>query len=299
MDENVVEPRLDLGPGEARALRLDRPLQRLAVEARDAQRPAEHRRRFDARRMAQRDRGAVDVVPGPLEGDEAGLRDDRGRAALHDDAPLREIDDALAALGLVHVVGRDERRQPLDRHVVDEVPELAPRLGVDARGRLVEQQEFRLMQDAGGEREPLLPAAGQLPGQLVAAVLEAHALHDRADRLASIANLVDAGDEVEVLEDRQVLIEAEALRHVADLAADLDAVADDVVAEAWPVPASGLSRPQSMRIVVVLPLPFAPRKPQISPSADLQVQAFDDLQVAETLAQSVDVDDVSAHGALV
>src|SRR5260370_17009112 len=44
------------------------------------------------------------------------------------------------------------------RHVVNEVPELAPYLGVDARGRLVEQQQLRVMQHASGERETLLPA---------------------------------------------------------------------------------------------------------------------------------------------
>jgi hypothetical protein len=46
-----------------------------------------------------------------------------------------------------------------------------------------------------------------------------------------------------------------------------------------------------MRIVVVLPLPLAPRKPQISPLADLQRQAVDDLARAEALAQIADVDD--------
>ena len=98
------------------------------------------------------------------------MGDHRRRAALHDDAPLRQIDDALAALGLVHVVGRDQRGQPLDRHVVDQVPEFAPRLGVDAGGRLVEQQQLRLVQDAGRERQPLLPAARELARELVAAV---------------------------------------------------------------------------------------------------------------------------------
>ena len=32
-----------------------------------------------------------------------------------------------------------------------------------------------------------------------------------------------------------------------------------------PSPESGVSSPQSIRIVVVLPLPFGPRKPKISP----------------------------------
>ena len=108
-------------------------------------------------------------------------------AALHHDAPAGEIDDAVAALGLVHVVGRDQHGEAFARHVVDHVPELAPRLGVDAGGRLVEQQELRLMQDAGGEREALLPAAGQLAGELVAAIGEPHAVHDAPHRLARAA----------------------------------------------------------------------------------------------------------------
>ena len=56
---------------------------------------------------------------------------------------------------------------------MDQVPELAAGLRVDARRRLVEQQQLRPVQDAGGERQPLLPAAGELPGELVAAGGEA------------------------------------------------------------------------------------------------------------------------------
>ena len=167
MDEDVVEARFDLSPREPTAIRLDRAFQRLPIKTRDAHSAAEHRSRFDALGVAQGDRGAVEVVADSLEGGEARLRDHRSGASLDDDPPLREIDDPSAALGLVHVVGRNERRQALDRHVMDEVPEFAPRLGVDAGGRFVEQQKFGLMQDAGGERQTLLPAAGQLPRQLV------------------------------------------------------------------------------------------------------------------------------------
>ncbi len=77
--------------------------------------------------------------------------------------PLGEIDDALAALRLVHVMGRDQHGEAFGGHVVDQVPEFAARLGVDAGGRLVEQQQFRLVQHAGGQRQALLPAARELP----------------------------------------------------------------------------------------------------------------------------------------
>ena len=80
-----------------------------------------------------------------------------------------DVADAVAALGLVHVVGGDQHGQPAAGEAMDLVPELAPRLRVDAGRRLVEQQQLRLVHDAGGERQPLLPAAGQRAGQLVAA----------------------------------------------------------------------------------------------------------------------------------
>jgi hypothetical protein len=59
----------------------------------------------------------------------------------------------------------------------------------------------------------------------------------------------------------------EALRHVAELAANLVRLADNVVAATLPLPPSNFRRPHSMQIVVFLPLPFAPRNPQMSPAA--------------------------------
>ena len=90
----------------------------------------------------------------------------------------------------------------------------------DAGGRLVEQQELRLVQDAGGEREALLPAAGELPSELVAAIGEPHAIHDVLHGPAGVRHLIDARHQIEVLEHREVVVEAEFLRHVADVAAD-------------------------------------------------------------------------------
>ena len=191
---------------------------RARSSAGDMQRAAEHRRGLDARRAAQPARGDVDARPGRLEGDQGRQsRDDLAARPCTTMRPFGEIDDARAALRLVHVVGRDQDGQAVARHVVDQVPELAPRLGVDAGGRLVEQQQLRLVQHAGGERQPLLPAAGQLPGELVAPVGQAHALDDRRDRLAPVGHLVDPRDEIQVLDDGQVFVEAEPLRHVADL----------------------------------------------------------------------------------
>ena len=52
-----------------------------------------------------------------------------------------------------------------------------------------------------------------------------------------------------------------------------------------------------MRMVVVLPLPLAPRKPQISPSATCRFRPSTTLRSPKLLRKSADVDGVVAHGA--
>jgi hypothetical protein len=49
--------------------------------------------------------------------------------------------------------------------LVDQLPEAAARQRVDARGRLVEEQDRRLVQHRAAERQALLPAERQLAGQ--------------------------------------------------------------------------------------------------------------------------------------
>jgi hypothetical protein len=57
---------------------------------------------------------------------------------------------------------------------------------------------------AGGEGEPLLPAAGELARQLLAPVLEAEPLEAAPDGAGAVGDPVDPRDEVEVLADAQV-----------------------------------------------------------------------------------------------
>ena len=86
-----------------------------------------------------------------------------GRAG---DEQLRQVDvaDLAAALGFVHVVRGDEQRDALGGELEQQIPQLAARHRVDAGGRLVEEDDARLVHQRGAEREPLLPAAGEQPG---------------------------------------------------------------------------------------------------------------------------------------
>ena len=138
---------------------------------------AERRHHLDAGPSAQARRPAASS-PGP-----SACQVTRSDAAITSSTvpcgqqpAVGDVGDAVAALGLVHVVGADQHGHAVGGQPVDLVPELAPRLGVDAGGGLVEQQQLRLVDQAGGERQPLLPAARERAGQLVAAVGEAQPL---------------------------------------------------------------------------------------------------------------------------
>src|SRR5690606_38976057 len=99
------------------------------------------------------------------------------------------------------------------------------------------------VQQAGRKRQTLLPAAGQLAGELARPPGEAEPLERAAYRLSGPRHAVEAGNEIQVLPDAQVLIQAEALGHVADLALDRGALGQEVVAEAASAP--GIRRQQT------------------------------------------------------
>ena len=148
----------------------------------------------------------------------------------------------MASLRFVHVMGGDEKGQALAGELMDLFPEIAPRLGVDAGRRFVQQQQLR----AGGSGRP--PAPGAVSNRRKAGRPVGFAPVPRPSRsmlsahgLAAVVDGIDAGHEIEVFLDRQIFPKAEMLRHVADLALDGFALGDDVEAEAK---AAALVRPQ-------------------------------------------------------
>ncbi len=106
--------------------------------------------------------------------------------------------------------------------VVDEGPECSPRDGVHARGGLVQEEDRRIVQDGAAQRQPLFPAAGERSGHGGTAVGQVG--HFKHVLLAlgahGLRHAVHAGEEIDVLFHRKVVVERELLRHVADVLAD-------------------------------------------------------------------------------
>ena len=88
--------------------------------------------------------------------------------------------------------------------------------GIDAGRRLVEQDQLRLVHQRAGQRELLLHAARQLVGQPRAKRRELRHVEQLVAAALVMRDAVDLGKERDVLVNREIAIQAEALRQVAD-----------------------------------------------------------------------------------
>src|SRR5512145_2041163 len=111
------------------------------------------------------------------------------------------------------------------------VPELAPRLRVDAGGRLVEQQQLRLMQQACTQGQALFPTARQRACELRLPLEQAQAFQRPINASRTVVERVDPRHELEILANAQILVEAEALGHVADPSLDRAGLGAQIEAE--------------------------------------------------------------------
>ena len=184
-------------------------------------------------RVAARRSSAAIVVggdPHPV-GADPGLQ--RLGGALHHDPAAVHDRDAVAVLGLVHVVRRQEDR---DLARVRSSPTYSQidgaGLRIEADGRLVEEQHARRVQQAAGDLEASLHAAREGADQARRALGEPGHLEHVVDARPDLASrhAVELGVEAQVLLRRQVHVERRVLEHEADAAAHLEALAHHVAA---------------------------------------------------------------------
>jgi hypothetical protein len=254
----------------------------------------ERRHRVDsgAGREFARERGktfAVRCVHG--ERGQVRVFDHLAHGAAREHAPEGDIRDLVAALRFVHVMGGDENGEAAGREVVNLAPEIAPRLGVDARGRLVEQEQLRIGQRAGAERGPLLPAARQLARDLLLAAFEPEPGDHRLGGARRARQAVDARDEFQILAHRKILVETEVLRHVADARLDLCGFGADVEAEAGAAALVGREQAAQHADGGGLARAVGAEEAEDRAAPDLHRQVADDHSPAERFGQAAHVDD--------
>src|SRR5215218_4013124 len=158
--------------------------------------------------LLDRDRSHPVDRPQPLDGgvvdaEHLDLRDaavgdaalQLGRRPLPHDAALRDYRDPVAErVGLEHVVRRQQQRLAGADELGDRRPQLARAHWVDADRRLVEEQDFRVVEDPARDVEPLPHPSGVALDALLLTAGEPDELEHLADPLA----LAAAGDAVQL-----------------------------------------------------------------------------------------------------
>ena len=145
-------------------------------------------------------------------------------------SPLVHDRDAVAELGLVHVVrGHEDRDLLALLQLADVAPDRAARLRVEADRRLVEEQHARRVQQPARDLQPPAHAAGE--GRRRGASRRSHrptissTCCIRARRRARDCDAVELGVQAQVLLGGQVAVERRVLEDEADVAAHVVALA--------------------------------------------------------------------------
>src|SRR5690606_2396610 len=140
-----------------------------------------------------------------------------GGCGIRDDRAVRETDRAARAAGEGRIVrDQHERRAALAVQLLEQMDDRLARAGVEIAGRLVGEQDARLVDERAGERDPLLLAARKLRGIVIEPVAEA----DPAEQLRGPPADVRVASQLErylhVLAGRQRRNQLERLEHEAD-----------------------------------------------------------------------------------
>ncbi len=132
---------------------------------------------------------------------------------IDDDQPVAQ------PLGFFHVVRRVNQRLAALLQRLQIVEDGVAALRVDAHGRLVEQQDLRIVQQGGGQVEPPLHAAAERAHLILCAVAEAHQIERLCYRLLcrGAIQIVKGAEKSQVVVGGQFIVEGDVLRHQPDL----------------------------------------------------------------------------------
>ncbi|MFK4403300.1 hypothetical protein ABH991_000334 [Bradyrhizobium ottawaense] len=185
---------------------------------------------------------------GLVERIRAGLPLELGRRSGRQHAAGIHRDQEVELRGLFHVGGRDDHAHagPAIADRGDQFPELAARQRINAGGRLVQDQEFGIVDQGAAQADLLLHAAGEFCRRPVGEGREPGVAQQAGDPPVPLGLVVSeqAAEEVDVLEHRQCRIQilAEPLRHIGDVGAHVAAMARACHIAAEHVDASVLDR---------------------------------------------------------
>ena len=126
------------------------------------------------------------------------------RPHLQDVTVVHDRQPVAQDFGFLHVVGRQQDRPALALERQHEVPERPAGGRIEAGGRFIEEDEFRLVHEGQGDGEPLALTARQVRGPRVPALAQLEGV-DEFRRRSRVR--VEAAEQVDDLGDGQFRVE--------------------------------------------------------------------------------------------
>ncbi len=279
----VVEPSDGLGQdrrpvGADRHVDLAGVVVHVAAAGSEPQHGARRVRRAAAVRHAQRQHLAAD----------AGLQLVRGALGDHP-AAVDHGDRVCQAVGLIQVLRREQQGGSLGHQLADDVPHLQSAARVQARRRLVEEQNLRAPDETGTQVQSPAHAAGVRLGHAVGRVRQLEALEDllAASLRLGGGHVVQTPHHLEVLQARQVLVHRGVLSREADHVPELLRLTDHVEAGDGRSARIGMQQrgqdPDGGR----LPRAVGSEEPEDRSGRDTEVDARERLDLAVPLRQAL------------
>src|ERR1017187_3613566 len=140
-------------------------------------------------------------------------------------AQVHDRDAITMALSLLQVMGREEQRCAIVGPQINEMfPNRVARNGVQPNRRLIQEEHPRPMQRGLGDFQAADHSAGVLPHQAFAVGSQAHELQCLADArlLLAVWQVVEFGEDEQVLVAGERTVHGDRLRHITDGAANVD-----------------------------------------------------------------------------
>ena len=176
---------------------------------------------------------------------------------------------------------------PMRAELLEEGLDLDPRTGVQAAGRLVEDQHGRVVDQRLRQAQPLLHAPRQPVDEGVALAGQVQQFHDVVQDLPppGAGKLIGHGEEVEELPDLHAVVDAEAVGHVAHAPPHGQRVLAHAMAVDDPLAAGGLQQRGQEADGRALARPVGTDEAEHLAGLDLQVQLIDGQKVVVALAE--------------
>src|SRR6185295_7320797 len=161
----------------------------------------------------------------------------------------------------------------------------------------IEDRNLGVLDEDFGEREPLPHAAREGGDAGVDDIAEADMRHRRLDRRLALDRIKpdQARGVAQVLGGREIVVEADLVRHVADPALDLERLARRIVAEHARGALADVAQPQQHQDRGGLAGAVRAEQPENLAARDRERYAFDDRRSVVALGEIADLDDVVAH----